>query len=71
MNITAKQERALRYIKYFQGQNGYSPSIEEIRLELDYASTSTVHKLLRQLEARGAISRIPGAHRAITVLGDG
>jgi repressor LexA len=46
------------------------PSISELQDALSNPSKTAVHRLLRQLESRGAIKRVRGRARAIRILDD-
>jgi SOS-response transcriptional repressor LexA len=56
----------LRVIQDF-ADLGFAPSVRELAIELDLASTSSVARLLGQLRDRGFISWLPGRHRSITI----
>lgn len=63
-----KQEQVLAFIKAYISANGYAPTVNEIKVDLGVSSTNGVHQRLNALEAKGLISRKPGAARAIVVL---
>ena len=63
-----KQLEMVSYIRRYQEQNGYAPSIREIGERFILASPSTVKHHLDALENKGYIKRLPGAARAIKVL---
>jgi SOS-response transcriptional repressor LexA len=46
------------------------PSISDLGDALDNPSKTAVHRLLRQLETRGAITRVRGRARAIRIVED-
>lgn len=66
--MTPRQEECLEAIRKFQACNGVMPSISDLRLELGAKSRSSVHRLLKQLEACGAIRRSIGLARAIRLV---
>lgn len=66
--ITKRQKELLDFIKAFTKKNGYCPSYEEMRVSLNLASRSGVHKLVESLEVRGKIKRLPNMARAIEVI---
>jgi repressor LexA len=70
ISLTQKQRELLTFLRARVGQTGVAPSFEEIKDELDLASKSSVHRLLQQLEDRGAIRRLPHRARAIEIMGD-
>lgn len=57
MYLTRRQRQMLDCIEQFIEGNGYSPTLEEIGLELGLSSPATVHKHLQNLEAKGMIRR--------------
>src|SRR2546430_15396907 len=58
--------RALyRYIRRFQHENGYAPSVRDMQAEMGWGSTSNVAHHLKQLEGVGLIEREYAAARAI------
>ncbi|MCX7937656.1 MAG: hypothetical protein N2971_08140 [Chlorobi bacterium] len=68
MALTQKQQQALEYIKAYLREHGYSPSYAEIRSHLGFASLNAVSDLLRSLERKGYVQRLPGRSRALTVV---
>lgn len=60
MMLTAKQLAMLRFICGFVDAHTRTPSVSQIREGMGYASKASVHCILDQLEARGAIGRAPG-----------
>jgi repressor LexA len=57
MAITRRQKDVLDFIASFVGDNGYSPSYEEIAHGLSLASLATVHKHIQALEGKGYLRR--------------
>jgi repressor LexA len=51
--LTARQFRALQFIKSFQAQNGYPPTFREIGEDMGIRSTNGVNDHLRSLERKG------------------
>ena len=64
---TIREEIVVFIVGYIEGR-GFPPSVREIGEAVGLASPSTVHLHLRQLEADGRLSRVPGLPRAIRVL---
>lgn len=54
-------------LRWFLEELGYPPTVRELALELDVAP-STIHRALGELEAAGAIARVPGSPRAIRII---
>ena len=68
-SLTPRQADALRFIAGFQLANsGVSPSLAEIKEGLGIKGCSNTEGLLKGLEERGWIRRMPGNARAIEVL---
>ena len=65
------QEATLKYLKEFTAEHGYPPTVREMCIGVDCASTSTVHDQLVQLEKKGYIRRDPTKPRAIEILDEG
>jgi SOS-response transcriptional repressor LexA len=65
--LTPRQRVCLNAIRAFQQQTGTMPSVEELRVVLGLSSKSAAARLLQRLAQRGAIRRVPGRARAITV----
>ena len=66
--LSKRQEKILKFLVKFQGENGYSPSIREIGESIDVKSTSLVDYYLKQLEEKGYISREQHISRSICLL---
>jgi repressor LexA len=65
--LTRKQHELLIYIDKRLGEDGVSPSFEEMKDALDLKSKSGVHRLISALEERGFIHRLPNRARALEV----
>lgn len=68
--MTERQAELLKFIISFQGERGFTPSFEEMRLGIGVASKCAVAERLARLEADGFIARARGKARAIFVLKD-
>jgi repressor LexA len=66
--LTRKQHELLLFIHDRLSQTGVSPSFEEMKDALDLKSKSGVHRLIRALEERDFIRRLPNRARALEVL---
>ena len=66
--LTAKQRELLLFIDKRLGENGISPTFDEMREALDLKSKSGVHRLISALEERGFIRRLPNRARALEVV---
>jgi SOS-response transcriptional repressor LexA len=67
MGLTPRQIVCLQAIKEHHGKTGVMPSMSELQAVLGMASRGAVHRLLLQLEERGAIIRVSRRPRAIRV----
>jgi len=68
--LTPNQSRVLECIEEFIGENGYSPTLDEIANRLGVRKP-TVQQYLAALEAKGVITRKRYAHRSIEVVSGG
>jgi len=67
-HLTDRQRGIVAFIKAFIAENGYPPSVREIRDAVEVSSTSTVHLELNELEAARVLRRAGGRSRAITLI---
>jgi repressor LexA len=70
VNLTARQNQILSFIKETLQQKGYPPSVREIGQAIGLSSSSTVHTHLSKLEELGLIRRDPTKPRTIEILED-
>lgn len=70
-DLTPRERSVYEYIKSSLNDNGYAPSVRDIRDALGFKSTSTVHMYLTRLADRGLITRDEGKSRAIHMNGVG
>jgi len=66
--LTRKQHELLMYINERLKEAGVPPSFDEMKDALDLRSKSGIHRLIKALEERGFIKRLPNRARAIEVL---
>jgi repressor LexA len=66
--LTRKQHELLCFIHDRLAETGVSPSFEEMKEALDLKSKSGVHRLIRALEERSFIRRLPNRARALEVM---
>jgi repressor LexA len=66
--LTQKQRACLDAIEAHLARTRTMPSVEELRRALGFGSKAGVLRLLRQLEERGRIARLPQRARAIRLL---
>lgn len=68
MPLTKRQKEILDFLEEFQGENGYSPSFEEIAQHFGYTSLATVHEHLENLRQKGYIRKSYNASRSIELV---
>ncbi|WP_027685087.1 LexA family protein [Rhizobium leguminosarum] len=66
--LTVKEAAVLEYLRDRARESDIAPSFEEIMVNLDIGSKSTVHRILTALEERGKIQRLPNRPRAIAIV---
>ena len=66
--MTPRQKQTLYFIRDHWEEHGHAPSYEEIRKGINAKSKSSVAAIIRKLEERGYIERIPNAARSIRLL---
>ncbi len=66
--LTKKQYELLRFIEARLGVNGVSPSFDEMKEALGLKSKSGIHRLIKALEERGFIRRLPHRARALEII---
>ncbi|HEX3430826.1 MAG TPA: hypothetical protein VHT03_08065 [Rhizomicrobium sp.] len=67
-DLSASQRACFDAIKGYFVRTGSMPTLEDLRLALGLSSRSGVLGLLRQLEKRGRIARVPLRARGIRLL---
>lgn len=66
--LTRKQQELLLYINSRLGEDGVSPSFDEMKDAVGLKSKSGIHRLITALEERGFMRRLPHRARALEVL---
>ena len=66
--LTPKQRELLLLIHQRLQEGGVSPSFEEMKTSLGLRSKSGIHRLIRALEERGFLRRLPHRARALEIL---
>jgi len=66
--LTRKQYELLVYVNDRLKESGIPPSFDEMKDALDLRSKSGIHRLIKALEERGFIRRLPNRARAIEVV---
>ena len=65
--LSKKEKEVYDYICATIEENGYSPSVRDIKAALSIRSTSTVHTYLQRLEEKGLLSKENGKSRTLRV----
>ena len=68
--LKPQEQRVLDFVVQSINENGYAPSVRDVKSALGFKSTSTVHMYLNRLEEYGLIRKEDGKSRAITLNGD-
>src|SRR5688500_12115252 len=66
--LTRKQLGLLLFINERLKASGVPPSFDEMKDALDLRSKSGIHRLIKALEERGFIKRLPNRARALEIL---
>jgi SOS-response transcriptional repressor LexA len=66
LRFTARQGEMLAFIQRFTAKHGVAPSFEEIASHFGISSPS-VNGMIKTLERRGLVSRVPGVARSLRV----
>src|SRR3990167_4106177 len=66
--LTRKQHELLMFVHERLKESGIPPSFDEMKDALDLRSKSGIHRLIKALEERGFIRRLPNRARALEVL---
>src|SRR5450631_364246 len=66
--LTRKQYELLVFVHERLKESGIPPSFDEMKDALDLRSKSGIHRLIKALEERGFIKRLPNRARAIEII---
>jgi repressor LexA len=66
--LTRKQHELLIFVHERLKETGVPPSFDEMKDALDLRSKSGIHRLIKALEERGFIRRLPNRARALEIL---
>jgi len=69
MRVSDTRQRIVDFVRNFIEQNGYAPTMDEIRNALRLSSKSLVEYHLRALEEEGIINRVPELARTMDISG--
>lgn len=68
--LTKRQKQLLDYLNSYIAQFGYAPTLQEIGSFFGLSSLATIHKHLKNLEAKGLIRRRWNHSRALEMVDD-
>lgn len=68
MSKVSKEEQLLSYIKNYQNDNGFPPTIREMCKAIKVSSTSTIFYYLNKLENSNKIKKNPNKNRALEII---
>jgi repressor LexA len=68
MGLTPRAVEVLAFLRRYIAEHSSPPSLNEIAQHLKMGSKSSVHRLLKQIEARGYIVWMPNKARSIALL---
>lgn len=66
----SKEEQLYNYIKNYQNEYGYPPTVREMCKALKVSSTSTIFYYLNKLEHSNKIKKNPNKNRALEIIGN-
>ena len=64
--MTEQQKKILRFIKSYNAENGYQPSVREMADHMGFKSTNAVHEHLVKMEKEGVLE-LTNQPRAIRI----
>ncbi|MBU4601129.1 repressor LexA, partial [Patescibacteria group bacterium] len=65
--LTQRQKQIYEFIKQSIKENGYAPSLEEIKKNFKLKSVSTVHEHIETLRAKGVLNKAEHQARSIEI----
>lgn len=68
MTKYSKEEQLLNFIKNYQNDNGYPPTVREMCKAIKVSSTSTIFYYLNKLENANKIKKSPNKNRALEII---
>jgi repressor LexA len=70
MALTRRQREIYDFVREFIGENGYSPSLEEIGARFGLSSVATVHKHVQHLTEKGYLRKASNRSRSVEPVED-
>src|ERR1700756_3744229 len=65
--LTKRQKQLVDFLEHYIEEHGYAPTLAEVGEYFGLSSLATVHKHLRNLEAKGFIRRMHNHSRALEI----
>jgi len=65
--LTKKQKQVFDFINTYIAENGISPTIEEIRKNLNLKAVSTIHEHINSLKEKGYLSKTENSARSVKI----
>lgn len=69
--LTSRQQQLLEFLEKAHAEQGFMPSSREVQRHFGFASQTAAMDLLRALERKGFIRRLPGKARAVVLNNQG
>ena len=66
--LSPKQNKVLDFIKSYMKDKPVAPNYTEIMAATGFKSKNSVHRILKDLEEKKWIARLPGKSRSIKIL---
>ena len=66
--LSPKQNKVLDFIKSYMKDKPVAPNYTEIMVATGFKSKNSIHRILKDLEEKKWIARLPGKSRSIKVL---
>lgn len=66
--LTKKQKEVFDFIAEYEREQGYAPSLNEIKDALGISAVSTIHEHISNLVAKGFLKRVKGAARSLELI---
>tara|TARA_A100001015_G_scaffold280261_1_gene342258 strand:- start:519 stop:734 length:216 start_codon:yes stop_codon:yes gene_type:complete len=65
--LSPKQDKVFKFIKSYMKKKPVAPTYQEILDATGYKSKNSIHMIIRSLEERKWIKRLPGKSRSIII----
>ncbi len=65
--LSPKQKKLFDFVKSYMKKNSVAPSYEQMMKATGYKSKSSIFQIIKQLEQRKWLTRLPGKNRSIQI----